>query len=51
MTEQEIYQSWIEGLISHREAIAELCDLRSDSALRIRAMLTASNVPFYTHAA
>ena len=47
MTNQQVYESWIEGLISTKEALAQLCDNGDETAQTIVAMLRASQIPFY----
>lgn len=47
MTAEEIFQMYVEGLITLQEAIAQLAEATDQSALAIVAMLKSADVPFY----
>ena len=47
MTVQQIYELWIAGLITTREAITQLSGMDGVSARQIVGMLRALEIPFY----
>jgi len=47
MTVQQVYESWLAGLITTREAITQLSDMEGASARQVVGMLRALEIPFY----